>query len=133
MPAEIRAFLESYRASFNALDGDAVARLYAVPSGIASNTGYTHWPALDPIRQNMMALCRLYQENGFVSAQFELMTFISQGEDFGVADLAWQIQWREKEPSRFGTTYNLMKTVDGWRVLLCTAYSEEKLNAQPRT
>ncbi len=47
--------------------------------------------------------------------------------------MAWQIEWRDKEPSRFGTTYNVMLTADGWRVLLCTAYSEEKLSAQSRT
>ena len=133
MPAEIRAFFERYRASFNALDGEAVARLYALPSGIASDTGYTHWSTLEPIRQNMVALCQLYRENGFVSAQFESTAFIFQGDNFGVADLAWRIQWREKEPSRFGTTYNVMHTADGWRVLLCTAYSEKKLHAQPRT
>ncbi len=88
MPVELRAFFESYRASFNALDGAAVARLYAVPSGIASDSGYTHWPAFDPIRQNMMALCQLYRENGFVSAQFEPTAFLAQGQRFAVADLA---------------------------------------------
>jgi hypothetical protein len=133
MPAEIRAFFESYRVAFNALDGEAVARLYAVPSGIADETGYEHWPTFEPIRKNMVALCALYRENGYVSAEFEPAAFIFQGERFGVADIAWKIQWREKEPSRFNTTYNLMRTKEGWRVLLCTAYSEQKLSVQPRT
>ena len=133
MPADIRAFFESYRVAFNALDGEAVARLYAVPSGIASDTGYTHWPTLEPIRENMVALCELYRESGYVSAEFEPVAFIAQGEHFGIADLEWEIQWREKESSRFNTTYNLMRTGEGWRVLLCTAYSEQRLSAQPRT
>ena len=133
MPAEIRAFFQNYLVAFNALDGEAVASLYAVPSGIASDTGYTHWPTLEPIRANMVALCALYRENGYVSAEFEPVAFIAQGENFGVADLAWKIQWREKEPSRFNTTYNVMRTGDGWRILLCTAYSEQRLDAQPRT
>ena len=133
MPTEIRTFFESYRAAFNALDGEAVARLYAVPSGIADDTGYEHWPTFEPIRKNMVALCALYRENGYVSAEFEPVAFIAQGEHFGVADLAWRIGWREKEPSRFNTTYNVMRTGEGWRVLLCTAYSEQRLSAQPRT
>ena len=133
MPAEIRAFFERYRASFNALDDGAVAAFYAVPSGIASESGYTHWPALEPIRENMVAFCQLYREHGFVSAQFEPTAYIAQGEKFGVADLSWRIDWLEKEPSHFGTTYNLMRTSIGWRVLLCTAYSEEKLLPRART
>ena len=133
MPAEIRVFFESYRAAFNALDGEAVARLYAVPSGIADDTGYEHWPTYEPIRKNMVALCELYRENGYVCAEFEPVAFIGQGEHFGVADLAWKIQWRTKEPSRFNTTYNVMRTGEGWRVLLCTAYSEQRLSAHPRT
>jgi hypothetical protein len=32
MPLEIRQFFERYRDAFNALDGEAVATLYAVPS-----------------------------------------------------------------------------------------------------
>jgi hypothetical protein len=130
MPAEIRAFFEQYRRAFDCLDGDAVARLFAVPSGIASDSGYTHWPAFEPIRENMVALCTLYRENGFVSATFEPVTFISQGEDFAVADISWNIERSgRQEPWRFNTTYNLMRTSEGWRVLLCTAYSEKKLNA----
>jgi hypothetical protein len=65
MPAEIRAFFETYRAAFNALDGEAVARLYALPSGMASETGYTQWQTVEPIRKNMVALCELYRGNAF--------------------------------------------------------------------
>ncbi len=133
MPAEIRAFFERYRSAFNALDGEAVASMYAVPSGIAGDSGYTHWPAVEPIRKNMVALCDLYRNNGYVFSEFEPSAFIAQGEHFGVADIEWKIHWREKESSRFNTTYNLMRTSDGWRVLLCTAYSEKKLDAPARS
>ena len=133
MPAEIRAFFERYRSAFDALDGEAIAGMYAVPSGIASDSGYTHWPTIEAVRQNMVALCGLYRENGYVSAEFAPHVFVAQGEHFGVADIEWKIQWREKEPSRFNTTYNLMRSGDGWRVLLCTAYSETKLDAPART
>ena len=78
----------------------------------------------------MIALCELYRDNGYVSATFEPGAFIAQGSDFAVADLAWNISRRDGlEPWRFNTTYNLMRTQSGWRVLLCTAYSETKLDA----
>jgi hypothetical protein len=130
MPAEIRAFFDRYREAFDHLDGDAVARLFAVPSGIASDSGYTHWSTFEPIRANMVALCELYRENGYACATFEPVTFLAQGENYAVADISWNIERSgQREPWRFNTTYNLMRTADGWRVLLCTAYSEKKLNA----
>jgi ketosteroid isomerase-like protein len=125
-PAEIHAFFESYRDAFNALDGDAVARLYALPCGIASDAGYEHWTSFEAIRDNMAALCRRYRDDGFVAASFEPGRCIDQGERFAVADLRWTIQRSTQAPSRFGTTYNLIRTAQGWKVLLCTAYSEKR-------
>jgi hypothetical protein len=60
-----------------------------------------------------------------VRADFEPCQFIDQGEQFAVADLQWRIDWNEEqEPWHFKTTYNLVRTEQGWKVLLCTAYSE---------
>jgi hypothetical protein len=130
MPHEIRSFFEQYRDAFNQLDGEAVAKLYAVPSGIAQNAKYEHWPSFEPIKKNMIALCDLYRERGYESASFEPGMFLQQGEDFAVADVRWHIRWGAgQEPWRFNTTYNLVRTKEGWRVLLCTAYSESKLFA----
>jgi hypothetical protein len=130
MSPEILAFFESYRAAFDALDGEAVARLYAVPSGIASDNGYQHWPSFEAIRANMVALCALYRENGYAAARFEPRHFIDQGKRFAVADVRWYIERSADQPPwQFDTTYNLIRMQDGWRVLLCTAYSEQSLNA----
>ena len=131
MPNDIRKFFEDYRDAFNRLDGDAVARLYAVPSGIAQDAKYEHWASFEPIKNNMVALCGLYRDRSYQRASFELGTFLPQGEAFAIADLKWRIEWGSgHEPWRFNTTYNLVRTQEGWRVLLCTAYSENKLFAQ---
>jgi ketosteroid isomerase-like protein len=131
MPHDIRRFFEQYRDAFNQLDGEAVAKLYAVPSGIAQDAKYEHWPSLEPIKKNMIALCDLYRERDYESASFEPGVFLQQGEGFAVADLRWHIRWGGgQEPWRFNTTYNLVRTKEGWRVLLCTAYSESKLFAE---
>ena len=129
MNPEIRTFLESYRDAFNRLDGKAVASLYAIPSGIVTDRGYVHWPSRQPIIENMNALCQLYQDNGFTAASYEVASFIDQGTDFAVIDLSWTIQRSHgQEPWRFNTTYNLIRSPEGWRVLLCTAYQEKRLN-----
>jgi len=129
MPPDIQRFFEQYRDAFNALDGEAVARLYAVPSGIAQDARYTHWAEFAPIRDNMVALCTLYRDRGYAAARFETGNFLPQGEDFAIADLVWTIEWTGgAKPWQFRTTYNLMRTGQGWRVLLCTAYSEVALH-----
>jgi ketosteroid isomerase-like protein len=130
VPGEIRQFFERYRDAFNRLDGDAVARLFAVPSGIAHDKGYTHWPTFEAVRANMIALCDLYRSHGFEKARFEPSSFLAQGEKFAVADLAWKIDRRDgQEAWQFRTSYNLMRTEEGWRVLCCTAYEEKRLHA----
>ena len=130
MPRDITEFFEQYRDAFNRLDGDAIANLYCVPSGIVSDRGLTTWQSREPIAENMVALCALYRANGYKQAHFQPYHFISQGTDFAVADVAWTIEREgEAEPWRFHTTYNLCRTGEGWRVVLCTAYEEKQLNA----
>lgn len=129
MTADIREFFEQYRDAFNRLDGAAVAQLYAEPSGIASDKGYTHWPTREPIQQNMVALCEVYRINGFASAHFEESAFFAQSDMYAVADLFWTIdRINGLAPWTFHTTYNLIRTAQGWKVLLCTAYEEQRLN-----
>jgi hypothetical protein len=129
MPPEIRVFLESYRDAFNALDGSAVAELYEERSGIAQDGVYTHWPERKAVADNMTALCEMYRERGFIRADFETCQFIDQGEKHAVADVQWRIDWSSgHEPWRFKTTYNLVRTAQGLKVLLCTAYSEAALH-----
>jgi ketosteroid isomerase-like protein len=128
MPRDIREFFDNYRDAFNALNGSSVAELYAEPSGIAQDGKYTHWPERELVAENMKALCELYKDKGFIRADFEPCQFIAQGEMYAVADIQWRIDWNEQEPWRFKTTYNLARTDQGWKVLLCTAYSEAALH-----
>lgn len=149
MPQDIVAFFERYRDAFNALDGHAVAQLYAQPCGIAQDGVYTHWPTRADVAANMVALCKLYRDKGFARAGFELTQWVDQGRQHAVADLLWRIEWDNgQEPWRFKTSYNLMRAADaaegvaegvgagvragvragGWQVLLCTAYSEAALH-----
>lgn len=133
MITEIQQFLNRYCDAFNSLNGESIAKLYAIPSGIVFGKEYTHWPTFNHIAENMAALCKQYEEHGFCSASYELATFFRQGEHSVVADLSWTIKRTSGlEPWCFNTTYNLLHTSEGWRVLLCTAYEEKSLNALHR-
>ena len=83
------------------------------------------------IRDNMVALCTMYRERGYSAAEFESGAYLPQGENYAIADLRWKINWSAGgEPWAFNTTYNLVRTEEGWRVLLCTAYSEAQLHSE---
>lgn len=132
MPRDILAFFQSYRDAFNRLDGRAVAGLYAEPSGIAQDGAYTHWPRPQDVEKNMVALCSVYRDRGFVQASFEPGPFIAQGPCHAVADILWRIDWAgtQQAPWHFKTTYNLVRAAHGWHILLCTAYAEAALHKE---
>jgi hypothetical protein len=128
VPRSIRDFLERYRDAFDRLDGEAVARLYAVPSGIVSQAGHLHWPDFESIRDNMTQLCERYRSHGYRRARYELARFLLQGERSAVVDVAWSIERAAGQAGwSFHTTYNLMRDHSGWRIVLCTAYEESPL------
>ncbi|WP_255991138.1 hypothetical protein [Chitinolyticbacter albus] len=129
LPIELSDFLTAYRAAFDALDGEAVADFYHLPSGIVSAEGYTHWPDRAAIARNMFALCALYREHGYAGATYDVVAYLPQGEQGAVLDVAWKISRHGgSAPWCFHTTYNLLHTQTGWRVLLCTAYEEQRLD-----
>jgi len=130
MPRDITDFFEKYRDAFNRLDGDAIADLFCVPSGIVTDHGLTTWQSREAIVENMIALCALYRARGYKQADFQANHFIAQGTDFAVADIAWTIEREtDSDPWCFHTGYNLHRTAEGWRVVLCTAYEEKRLSA----
>ena len=130
MRPEIRQFFESYREAFDRLDAEAIAHHFCVPSMIVSGDGCTLFTDAGQIRTNMIALCARYRAHGFATATFEPGGFIDQPPDHAVADLLWTIRRRDGFPPwSFRTGYNLRRVANGWRVLLCTAYEEERLTA----
>jgi hypothetical protein len=129
VPADIRDFFVRYRDAFDRLDGEAIARLYAIPSALVSPQGYFHWADFDSIKRNMAALCHRYRGHGYRSARFEFSGFLALASTFAVVDLLWHIERTgDYKPWRFHTGYNLRRHDTDWRVQFVTAYEETALN-----
>ncbi len=133
---EVQRFFEGYRDAFNRLDGDAVADLWASPSGIADaakgEARLTWWPDEAPMRANHRALCDVYAKANYGQAQFDMEHCLPLGEQHAFAVLKWRLTQRDGSPlQQFHTAYQLQRTPGGAdsniKVLLCTAY-EEKLS-----
>jgi hypothetical protein len=98
--------------------------------GIVSAGGTTHGSSFEPIAANMVALCKLYADQGFAATDYVPAAFIGQGSEFAIADLCWTLpRTGGQAPWRFHTTYNLARTPAGWRIRPCTAYQEQPLDA----
>ena len=132
---ESREFFERYRDAFNQLDGDAVADLWHTPSSITdSETGpsgmrtarVTSWDDDAPKRKNMRALCDVYMLNDYARAEFEFDHFHELGANHAFVNVHWQL-WRKDGSllQEFHTAYQLLRTAQGPRVLLATAYEED--------
>ena len=130
--AEVQAFFETYRAAFNRLDGDAVADHWHTPSAITNSRSgeagaqLTWWIDDAPMRANHRALCDVYRGSGYHHAEFEVIDCISLGTDHAFADVHWTL-WQSDGSllQDFHTSYNLLRTPAGPKVLLVTAYEED--------
>ncbi|AMC36514.1 hypothetical protein [Janthinobacterium sp. B9-8] len=121
---EIEQFFNTYCLAYNQQNSPNIARVFAVPSGIAQHGQYTHFPSPDSTASNMQKLCQWYAEHGFLKASFKINQLFLQGAQHAIADINWQIERKQQAPWQFHTTYNLIKTSQGWLILLCTAYEE---------
>lgn len=128
VPQDMADWLVEYTAAFNALDGDAVADLYAEPCQIVQGGRVEHWPERAAVAANMRALCAQYREHGYEYAHAEIRHCREFGEMAALLDVHWRIaRSGNLPPWEFNTAYHLLKTAAGWKVLLCTAYEETPL------
>jgi hypothetical protein len=126
MRAEIDAFFRSYRDAYNRADAEEVTRHISVPSLLAARDCVA-WTTVEQVRDNMKALVAHYRDNGFQRADFVLDRMIEQGSDNAAVDVSWTIERQGgMVPWRFRTGYNLRRFLDGWRIVMCTAYEEQK-------
>jgi hypothetical protein len=129
---EVLDFFRRYCAAFDTLDGDAVADLWHVPCAIASShatdahAGVTWWHDDAPMRGNMRALCNMYRSSGYARASFELGKVTPMGPHHAFADVAWKLHRADDSLLQaFCTGYQLMRSAQGLRVLLCIAHDED--------
>lgn len=125
--AELSDFVRRYGEAFGALDGAAVARLYAEPSAIVSDLGYAHWSSRAAVEANMRALCDLYRADGVTGVEGESKVCHRLGASSAFIVVNWSLS-RAAGTRNFSTAYNLSRIDGEWLVRLCTAFEERPLN-----
>ena len=126
MPSDVQTFFETYRDAFNRLDGHAVSAHYDTPAMIAHAGGNGIFADIEALEANNAALCTQYANSGFQQAAFEERSFVPQGNDFCVADLAWTITRKNQVAQCFNTSYALARRGGNWKIFCVTAYEERR-------
>lgn len=130
--SEVQQFFAAYQDAFNRLDGDAVAQLWHVPSGITDSHTTTWWDDEAPMRANHRALCDIYRGLNYGRADHEIAAFESLGEAHAFAHVRWTLLRQDRSVlQQFGTGYQLIRGARGPQVLLCTAYAEDYKEMNP--
>jgi hypothetical protein len=121
------AFFADYAAAFNRLDGDAVAALWATPSGIRQGGALTWWADAAPMQDNHRKLCAIYRAAGMARCEPRVLQSLPLGAHDAFALVHWRLLRLDgSELQVFSTGYHLQRDADaGWRVLLVTAFSED--------
>lgn len=129
---EVVGFFQAYRDAFNSLNGDAVAELWHVPSGITDRRSTVWWTDDAPMRANHHALCDIYRGLNYGRADPRITAFHPLGEDHAFADVRWTLRRQDGSIlQQFGTGYHLIRGPQGPQVLLCTAYEEDYKEMTP--
>ncbi len=135
---EAQAFFETYRDAFNRLDGLSVADLWNGASGIADSHAadgiarLTWWPEDAPMRANQVALCDAYRRAGYGRADFVVLQLVPMGAAHAFVHVAWTLLRVDGGLLQsFHTGYQLMRTAQGWRVLLAVAHQEDLQDMAP--
>ena len=126
MQDEIEQFFRSYCAAYNRLDPSGVSAHVALPCILVARDSAI-WTTREQVHANMARLVARYRKNGFEQADCALANLKLPGRDEAVADVLWTIRRGAQAPWSFHTGYNLHRFADGWRIVLCTAYEEERV------
>lgn len=123
--AEVEAFLADYAASYERLDGDAVAAHCGLPLAIAQGGQVFGFPEAEPLRDNMRKLCAVYAQAGLQRAapRLEQLTLLGDHDAFAL------VQWRLTRADgsliqAFRTGYQLQRQQGEMKILYVTAFSE---------
>jgi len=129
---EVEQFFAAYQDAFNRLDGDEVAQMWHVPSGVTDRHTTTWWDDEAPMRANHRALCDIYRGLNYGRADHEITAFESLGDAHAFAHVRWTLRRQDGSIlQQFGTGYHLIRGPQGPQVLLCTAYEEDYKEMTP--
>lgn len=126
---DIKQFLLSYCAAFNAFDPRAVTQHYALPAQIATKQGQLVFRTAAEAEANSNALVAMYKNWGYSEARLIDVDIVLLGELFASANVQWEVQRRGNfDPWRFRTHYTLSRASGAWKIVQAVAFQDLRMH-----
>jgi hypothetical protein len=127
LTAEIVHFFEGYASAYDAFDAAAIAAHFAVPAYILhQDRAAPAFATREALVANMERLNTINRESRYGRATFAPPFVVAFAPTLVQATVPWTVHdvdggvlWR------FTCTYNLIRTDDSWKIVLCTNHAPD--------
>ena len=119
--SELEAFFAHYADRYMASDVDAISAVYEAPLLAVREGRAIHLPDRAAVRGHLTELMAAYAAAGAARADVAELDVLPLGETGAIVTVRWNVLTADGSLVRdFRTTYHLLRTDGGWRILSYT-------------
>lgn len=123
--SEMTTFFEQYAARYMASDVEAISALYEAPLLAIREGRAIHLPDRTAVREHLAELMTAYRNAGAARADVVELDVAPLGKSGAMATVHWHVLNEAGALRRdFRTTYHLLRTDEGWRILSYTNHDD---------
>ncbi len=119
---QVESFFREYNDTFKTIDGRRIATLYHAPSLTLRGDGtFLLLDTQEAIEKFFQKVAETYSGEGYADGAFTNLTVVPIGGRSALATMDWTLLRRDGTPIReWRQSYNLLRTPDGWKIILST-------------
>lgn len=122
--AGLPSLFAAYARAFDAFDAPGVAAFYHLPCLMVRAGTASLFDTHDALLKNMEDLFALHRQHNYGRAAFAAPHITDLGERLAIVTVSWTIHTQTGTVLwQFATTYNLLQTPDGWKILVATTHA----------
>jgi len=123
--SDMTAFFTQYAERYMASEVDAISALYEVPMLAVREGRPIHLSDRAAVREHLSGLMKAYQSAGAARADIAEIDVMPLGKSGAMVTVRWQVVDETGRLLRdFRTTYHLLRTNGGWRILSYTNHDD---------
>lgn len=121
---ELHRLFAAYAHAFDAFDAAGIAAFYHLPCLMVRASSVALFTTCDALQKNMEDLLAMHRLQDFGTAEFADLHVVDLEDALAIVAVTWTIHTRAHAVLwQFGTTYNLLRTTDGWKILVATTHT----------
>jgi hypothetical protein len=119
---EARIFLELYGREFDSADGTRIAELYHAPCVSMRGDGSIHsFQSQEELARFFQGVADAYRRDGYRTGRFSHLEVVPIGARSALVTVDWELLRADESVIRkWRQSYNLVRTGNGWQILVST-------------